>query len=93
MDASSWDEGAHQQPWTFLVVRNAALKVKIRMLIEAEEKRNYARRMKQTWIDAINSSTGILEDERLLAAEGVPAKPYVRSFVRSFVRSLSLIHI
>jgi iodotyrosine deiodinase len=48
--ASTAPSGAHKQPWTFCVIRSADLKSKIRALAEAEEKKNYAGRMSERWI-------------------------------------------
>lgn len=54
MTASSGPSGAHQQPWTFLAVSDPAVKHRIRLAAEAEERRNYeGGRMPQEWLDAI----------------------------------------
>jgi nitroreductase len=42
--------GANQQPWTFVVVKDPEIKRKIR---EAEERESYERRMPQAWLDAL----------------------------------------
>jgi nitroreductase len=45
--------GANQQPWTFVVVSDPALKQQMRDAAEAEERENYQRRMSQEWKDAL----------------------------------------
>jgi nitroreductase len=45
--------GANQQPWTFVVVGDPALKQQIRAAAEAEERESYERRMSQEWKDAL----------------------------------------
>lgn len=42
--------GAHTEPWTFVVVKDKALKATIREIVEEEEKLNYARRMGEKWL-------------------------------------------
>lgn len=49
--ASSAPSGAHKQPWTFCVVGDAALKKQIREAAEEEERRNYAGRMSEEWLE------------------------------------------
>jgi iodotyrosine deiodinase len=51
--AATAPSGANQQPWTFVVVSDPALKKKMREAAEAEEKESYERRMSQEWLDAI----------------------------------------
>jgi len=41
--------GAHKQPWTFCVVSNKALKSRIRIAAELEEKESYDSRMSDRW--------------------------------------------
>jgi len=54
MTAASAPSGAHQQPWTFVAVSDPAVKHRIRVAAEAEERRNYeGGRMPQEWRDAI----------------------------------------
>lgn len=45
--------GANQQPWTFAVVADPALKRQIREAAEAEERANYERRMSAEWKNAL----------------------------------------
>lgn len=45
--------GANQQPWSFVVVSDPALKEQIRAAAEAEERESYARRMPKEWLDAL----------------------------------------
>ena len=51
--AGSAPSGANQQPWTFVVISDPALKQQIRHAAEAEEKESYQRRMSQEWLDAL----------------------------------------
>ena len=51
--AGSAPSGANQQPWTFVVISDAALKREVRIAAEAEEKDSYERRMSQEWLDAL----------------------------------------
>lgn len=51
--AATAPSGANQQPWTFVVVRDLAIKQQIRAAAEAEERENYERRMSQAWLDAL----------------------------------------
>ena len=51
LTASSAPSGAHKQPWTFCVVGDAALKKQIRESAEEEERRNYAGRMSEEWLE------------------------------------------
>ncbi len=48
--ASTAPSGAHKQPWVFCVIRSSDLKKRIRALAEEEEKKNYAGRMSERWI-------------------------------------------
>ncbi|MFY0631609.1 MAG: nitroreductase family protein [Flavobacteriaceae bacterium] len=47
--ASTAPSGAHKQPWTFCAISNQALKTKIRVAAEIEEKENYENRMSERW--------------------------------------------
>jgi nitroreductase len=51
--AGTAPSGAHQQPWTFVVVSDRELKSRLRGAAEAEEQRNYGGRMSQEWIEAL----------------------------------------
>ncbi len=51
--AGSAPSGANQQPWTFVVVADPAIKRQIRAAAEIEEKESYERRMSQEWLDAL----------------------------------------
>lgn len=42
--------GAHTQPWSFVVVKNPALKSQIREIVEKEEEINYKKRMNNRWL-------------------------------------------
>ncbi len=52
--ANTAPSGANQQPWTFVVVRDPAIKRQIREAAEAEERESYTTRMSQEWLDAIS---------------------------------------
>jgi len=51
--AGTAPSGAHQQPWTFVVVTDPALKQEIRTGAEAEERDFYERRATDQWKEAI----------------------------------------
>jgi nitroreductase len=51
LTASTAPSGAHKQPWTFCIVRNAELKRRIREAAEKEEYESYNGRMPQDWLD------------------------------------------
>ena len=51
--AGSAPSGANRQPWHFSVISNAAIKRKIRIAAEEEEKEFYQRRAPQEWLDAL----------------------------------------
>jgi len=51
--AGTAPSGAHQQPWTFVVVSDPAVKAELRVAAEEEERRNYAGRMSEEWIAAL----------------------------------------
>lgn len=48
--AHSAPSGANTQPWTFVVIESLEMKEKLRLIIEAEEKMNYERRMGDVWV-------------------------------------------
>lgn len=51
--AGTAPSGANLQPWHFVVVRDAALKSRIRVAAEDEEREFYNRRATQEWLDAL----------------------------------------
>ena len=51
--AGTAPSGAHQQPWTFVVVSNPELKARLREAAEAEERGFYERRATDEWKEAI----------------------------------------
>jgi len=75
--AGTSPSGAHHQPWFFAVIRDASVKFKIRELVEEEEKVNYEKRMRKSWIQDLSSMTGETADSRLRSANGSPLKPYL----------------
>ena len=51
--ASTAPSGAHQQPWTFVVVSDPETRRRIRAAAEAEERHSYESRMSEEWLDAL----------------------------------------
>ncbi len=51
--AGTAPSGAHQQPWSFVVVSDAAVKHEIRLAAEAEEYESYTHRMSDEWKAAL----------------------------------------
>lgn len=51
--AGSAPSGAHRQPWTFCIVRDPALKRRIREAAEEEERELYQHRITGEWRDAL----------------------------------------
>jgi iodotyrosine deiodinase len=51
--AATAPSGAHQQPWTFVLVTDAAVRAEIRAAAEAEERRAYAGRLGEEWLAAL----------------------------------------
>ncbi|MBY0506584.1 MAG: nitroreductase family protein [Bryobacteraceae bacterium] len=51
--AASAPSGAHQQPWTFVLVTDPAVKSQIRAAAEQEERENYERRFPDEWLQAL----------------------------------------
>ncbi len=51
--AGSAPSGANQQPWTFVVVSDPAVKHQIRLAAEAEERESYDHRMSDEWLEAL----------------------------------------
>ncbi len=51
--ASLAPSGANQQPWTFVVVGDPALKREIRLAAEEEERESYEHRMSPAWLEAL----------------------------------------
>lgn len=51
--AATAPSGANQQPWRFVVVRNAEIKRQIRAGAEAEEKDFYEHRAPKEWLEAL----------------------------------------
>ena len=53
MCASTAPSGAHLQPWTFVAVSNAEMKLKMREAAEIEEKKTYSERMPEAWQEVL----------------------------------------
>lgn len=51
--AASAPSGANMQPWRFVVVRDPAIKQRIRTAAEAEERESYEHRMPGDWLSAL----------------------------------------
>jgi iodotyrosine deiodinase len=51
--AGTAPSGAHQQPWTFVLVSDPKLKQRIREAAEEEERRSYEGRMPDDWLEAL----------------------------------------
>jgi nitroreductase len=51
--AGTAPSGAHQQPWTFVVVSDPEAKRRIREAAEEEERRSYEGRMPNEWLEAL----------------------------------------
>ncbi|MEZ5332388.1 MAG: nitroreductase family protein [Thermoanaerobaculia bacterium] len=51
--ANSAPSGANRQPWHFVVVRDAAVKRRIRVAAEEEEREFYAHRAPDEWLEAL----------------------------------------
>ena len=51
--AGTAPSGAHQQPWTFVVVADPEVKRRIREAAEEEERRSYESRMPNEWLEAL----------------------------------------
>ncbi len=49
--ASTSPSGANKQPWTFCLVESADIKKKIREAAEEEERKSYAERMSDEWLE------------------------------------------
>ena len=53
MCASTAPSGAHLQPWTFVAVSNAEIKLKMREAAEIEEEKTYSERMPEAWQEVL----------------------------------------
>lgn len=51
--ASTAPSGAHRQPWRFVAISDPAVKARIRLAAEAEERENYGGRMPPDWRAAL----------------------------------------
>lgn len=51
--AATAPSGAHQQPWTWVVVSDPAVKARIRVAAEEEERRFYEERIPDDWREAL----------------------------------------
>jgi nitroreductase len=53
--AGTAPSGAHQQPWTFVVVSHREVKRRMRVAAEEEERRSYEGRMPSDWLEALEA--------------------------------------
>ncbi len=51
--AGTAPSGAHRQPWRFVAVSDPAVKQRIRLAAEEEERESYKRRMSEEWLEAL----------------------------------------
>jgi iodotyrosine deiodinase len=51
--AATAPSGAHQQPWTFVLVSDPEVRARIRAAAEEEERVSYAGRLGEEWLDAL----------------------------------------
>ncbi len=51
--AATAPSGAHQQPWTFVLVTDPEVRARIREAAEAEERKSYAGRLGEEWLAAL----------------------------------------
>ncbi|MFT2014503.1 nitroreductase family protein [Streptomyces sp. 796.1] len=51
--AATAPSGAHQQPWTFVLVKDADVRRRIREAAEQEERRSYEGRLGEEWLAAL----------------------------------------
>ncbi|MCZ0973426.1 nitroreductase family protein [Streptomyces albulus] len=51
--AATAPSGAHQQPWTFVLVKDPEVRRRIRAAAEAEEQRSYEGRLGEEWLAAL----------------------------------------
>jgi iodotyrosine deiodinase len=51
--AATAPSGAHQQPWTFVLVTDPEIRAAIRCAAEEEEQRSYAGRLGEEWLSAL----------------------------------------
>lgn len=51
--AATAPSGAHQQPWTFVVVSDPEVKTRMRVAAEEEERRSYDGRLGEEWLRAL----------------------------------------
>lgn len=53
LTAGTAPSGAHQQPWTFVMVTDLETRLKMRAAAEAEERKSYDERMSPAWLEAL----------------------------------------
>jgi iodotyrosine deiodinase len=71
--ATTAPSGAHCQPWTFVIVRDKAVRKAIRDAVEAEETINYKRRMKKAWVKDVQDLVSHLHTGDSIS------KPYIET--------------
>ncbi|MCF7825349.1 MAG: nitroreductase family protein [Candidatus Marinimicrobia bacterium] len=71
--AGTAPSGANQQPWHFVIVRDPSIKKQIRLAAEEEERKFYAGRAGDTWLDVLeqlgtDANKPFLEEAPILIA-------------------------
>ena len=79
--AGTAPSGAHQQPWHFVAVSDPAMKARIRVAAEIEEKEFYTRRAPKEWLDALRP-LGTDEHKSYLDAAPWIIAVFLRRFTR-----------
>jgi len=79
--AGTAPSGAHKQPWHFVAVRAPALKRKIRLAAEEEERAFYGGRAPDDWLDAL-APLGTNESKPFLETAPCLIAIFARSFGR-----------
>ena len=79
--AGTAPSGAHQQPWHFVAISDPAIKARIRLAAEEEERAFYRQRAPKEWLDALRV---LGTDECKLYLETAPW--LIAVFLRRFAR-------
>lgn len=75
--AGTAPSGAHKQPWSYVIVRDAGAKRKIRDLVEQEEQTNYQTRMAQSWVSDLMPMMSNLHDSQAIAKPYLTEAPFL----------------
>lgn len=79
--ATSAPSGANQQPWRFVAIADPAVKQRIRVAAEAEEREFYARRAPADWLEAL-APLGTDADKPFLEIAPWLVAVFIRRFER-----------